>query len=128
MAEGCAQEHVSQFEFTIAVRQPNHPLRPSDSSHVGFTEPEVWPNHQSQLDLWIKWWTQSQLGFELDDGLKVTLTFEKADVLRVTWTFESDDGPKITWALIKSIGLMQKMMDSESIWLMNKWWTFWTNR
>ena len=28
---------------------------------------------------------------------------------------ESDDGPKITWALIKSIGLMQKMMDSESI-------------
>ena len=128
MAEGCAQEHVAQFEFTIAVRQPNHPLRPSDLSDVGFTEPEGWPNHQSQLGLWIKWWTQSQLGFELDDGLKVTLTFEKADVLRVTWTFESDDGPKITWALIKSIGLMQKMMDSESIWLMNKWWTFWTNR
>ena len=98
MGEGCAHEHVAKFEFYIAIKQPNHPLRPSDSSHVGFTEPEVWPNHQSQLDLWIKWWTQSQLGFEQDDGLKVTLTFEKDDVLRVTWAFESDDGPKITWA------------------------------
>ena len=31
MDEGCAHEHVAQFEFYIAVRQPNHPLRPSDS-------------------------------------------------------------------------------------------------
>ena len=41
MDEGRANEHVAQFEFTIAVRQPNHPLRPSDSSHVGFPELEV---------------------------------------------------------------------------------------
>ena len=51
MDEGRATEHVAHFEFTIAVRQPKHPVRPSDSSHVGSNEPEVGPNRQSQLDL-----------------------------------------------------------------------------
>ena len=51
MDEGRATEHVAHFEFTIAVRQPKHPVRPSDSSHVGSNEPEVGPNCQSQLDL-----------------------------------------------------------------------------
>ena len=72
MGEGCAHEHVANFEFYIAIRQPNHPLRPSDSCYMGFNGPE---DSTAKVN-----WT-----FESDDGL-----FEPT--AKVPCTFACNDG------------------------------------